>query len=81
MQSLSDRTAFHLAGIGATVVGAASRLRETGDFACCNDSLEEAERDLVALSEIVRLIQAGNQTEAKRLLDDLAYGRVLRRLT
>ena len=81
LQSIADRTAFHLAGIGANLIGAAARLRETEDFDLGHIGLCEAQKDLKALTDVLSQVEEGHAVEAAHMLDDLIFGRVLRRLT
>ena len=80
-RSIADLTGFHLAGIGASLIGAAARLRETEDFALSQSGIEDCLRDLDAIHAALGEIGEGRINEAIRRLDDLGYYRVLRRLS
>ena len=80
LQSIADRSAFHLAGIGASLIGAAARLRETEDFDLGRSGVLAALQELERLSEVLDEIRTGHAAEAAQILDDLIFGKVLRRL-
>ena len=80
-RSIADLTGFHLAGIGASLIGAAARLRETEDFALGQAGIEDSLHDLDTIHAALVEIAEGRTSDAIRRLDDLGYYRVLRRLT
>ncbi len=69
---VADQIAFHLARIGARLIAAGARLRESTDFEIGNQGLVEAQRDLERLLDVLAQIELDDPCRAETILSALA---------